>query len=120
MFKYKTGKLPKSFDNMFEELALGNRTMSYRIKKNRHTSLNIIPKVYLPRIWNALPLDAKSSSTIKILQKSINNVAFENYEMHVKLVPLPGSNASLLRGVRTTANLVLLPKIECVGSKMTA
>ena len=80
MFKYKTGKLPKSFDNMFEELALGNRAMSYRIEKIRHTSLNIFPKVYLPKIWNALPLDVKSSSSIKIFQKSIKNVAFETYE----------------------------------------
>ena len=46
--KYRNGKLPNSFDNMFTELALENRTMSYRVEKTKNKYLNKFLKVYLP------------------------------------------------------------------------
>ena len=54
-----------SFDNMFEELVLGNRTMSYRIDRIKNRSLDIFAKVVLPRNWNSLPLDVKSYPSLK-------------------------------------------------------
>ena len=82
MYKYRNGKLPRSFDNMFEELGLGNRTMSYRIDRIKNKSLDSFPKVVLPRNWNSLPLDVKSCPSLKSFQKNIKKRAFQKYEMY--------------------------------------
>ena len=77
MFKYTYDKLPRSFTGMFQSLAAGNRTNSYRIEKEISVNLSRFPKTFLPKMWNLLTMQQKKIMSLKCFIRDLRkNVIF--------------------------------------------
>ena len=84
MYKYKENMLPESFNNMFTPLNDPNRTLGYRIPRSRTTFLGQFPLPSLPRIWNAQPLDIKSSRSVNVFRSRLLSSIVDEYPTEVR------------------------------------
>ena len=76
--------LPESFNNMFTPLNDPNRTLGYRIPRSRTTFLGQFPLPSLPRIWNAQPLDTKSSRSVNVFRSRLLSSIVDEYPTEVR------------------------------------
>jgi len=79
MYKYFNSKLPLSFIDMFIPLAEPNRTKSFKLEFIRNKHLETFPKVFIPRIWNSIPLDIKHSSSLSSFKCALRRTIFDVY-----------------------------------------
>ena len=87
MFKYTYDKLPRSFTGMFQSLAAGNRTNSYRIEKEISANLSRFPKTFLPKMWNLLTMQQKKIMSLKCFIRDLRkNVIFSYKSFKCKSV----------------------------------
>ena len=80
MFKYTYDKLPRSFTGMFQSLAAGNRTNSYRIEKEISANLSRFPKTFLPKMWNLLTMQQKKIMSLKCFIRDLRKTAIFSYK----------------------------------------
>jgi len=80
MYKFTNCMHPDSFKNMFEPLSLNNRTICYKLKKNKSSSLDWFPSVIFPKIWNTLPRELKCAKSLTTLKKSLQKKQIFEYK----------------------------------------
>ena len=80
MYKYTNTKLPASFQDMFEPLSRINRNINYKVQKIKYTGLSNFPSVFLPKIWNSLPLGCKTLQSHKMFKNALKEKAIFKYK----------------------------------------
>jgi hypothetical protein len=80
MYKYINSKLPSSFNGMFQSLSEPNRTKNFILEKTKKRYLDFFPKVILPKLWNALNLELKTSQTLNLLKRGFKAETFSTYK----------------------------------------
>ena len=71
--------LPVSFNDMFTPLSNLNRTHNFKLEKTSCKYLDSFPKVTLPKTWNNLRLDLKSSKSINSFKRKFQSNALLEY-----------------------------------------
>ena len=79
MFKYHNHLLPDSFQNMFQPLALNNRTAGYRIDIIKYEYLQYFPSISFPRIWNRMHIDYKKAEKFSNVKKALEQTYILKY-----------------------------------------
>ena len=87
MYLHNKSRLPVSFDKLFNQLNLPNRTNCYKLEKTLYKCLECFPKPLFPKIWNNLELDLKNKSSpgtfkASLIQKII--LYYLSYECKTK------------------------------------
>jgi hypothetical protein len=80
MYKFNNSMHPVSFKYMFEPLSLNNRTICYKLKKNKSTSLDWFPSFTFPKIWNSIPREVKCAKSLNIFKKILQNKFLSKYK----------------------------------------
>ena len=80
MYNYTNKLLPASFQGMFEPLTQFNRNMNYKVQRIKYESLSNFPSVFLPKIWNSLPLGCKSLQSQKMFKNALKEKAISDYK----------------------------------------
>ena len=65
--------------NLHIALAEPNRTKSYKLELVNNKYLESFPMVFLPRTWNSIPLEIKSSGTLTSFKTSLKKGFLEEY-----------------------------------------
>lgn len=84
MYKYHHNTLPESFQGMFIPFNNPNRTQSYKIPKSKTEHLAKYPSPSLPRVWNSLSLDIKSSTSVNVMKNKLITSLIGKYSSHVR------------------------------------
>ena len=79
LHKYKNNILPVSFNDMFTPLSNPNRTHNFKLEKTFCKFLDSFPKVTLPKTWNNLRLDLKSSKSVNSFKRKFQSDALFEY-----------------------------------------
>ena len=79
MYKYHNNLLPRAFENLFMPCNPPNRTNSYKVVRNRITFLGQFPVSFLPKTWNSLAVNLKTSSSLNRFKKGLKANLLEEY-----------------------------------------
>ena len=80
MHGYLNDNLPSSFQNMFKSLAETNRTKSYKLERVLNSNLESFPSAMFPKLWNAIEIELKETTSAKLLKQRVINIYLENNE----------------------------------------
>ena len=72
-------KLPTSFDSMFEKMS-SQRVFKLKCEKPKNKSLELFPKVAIPRLWNSLENNIRMSSSCRVMKESLRDKVMSKYE----------------------------------------
>ena len=84
MYKFKGNLLPESFNNMFTPFNAPNRTLGFKIPRSRTNFLKQLPLPSLPRVWNEVALDIKSSSSLHVFKSRLLHSIIDEYPTQVR------------------------------------
>lgn len=79
MHKFAFGRLPETFNSMFQPLGVNNRTGNYIIIKTNVKLFDHFPSVYLPKIWNENSSEIKHCTSIASLKSLLTNNIISKY-----------------------------------------
>ena len=79
MYKYTYNYLPLSFSGMFTPLSQPNRTLSYKLPRSKNSFVDQLPAAILPRIWNDLERESKTTSSVNVFKRNLYKSIIENY-----------------------------------------
>ena len=80
MYKYTNDLHPNSLSEMFHPLSNNNRTLSFKTSIVKGKFLESFPSALLPKIWNNLPVNTKSSSKLSSFKRKIKQDLSTKYE----------------------------------------
>ena len=63
-----------------DNLALPNRTNSYKLEQGLNKNLERFPSAMFPKLWNAVEIDLEETKSAKIFKSRVINIYLENYE----------------------------------------
>lgn len=72
-------KLPTSFNSMFEKMS-SQRVFKLKCEKPKNKSLELFPKVAIPRLWNSLENNIRMSSSCRAMKESLRDKVMSRYE----------------------------------------
>ena len=84
MHNFAFGRLPNSFDKMFQPLGVNNRTGNYLLMKYKSNFFDKFPSVFLPKIWNENSAMIKHCTTINSLKTLLSDILNSKYNTSEK------------------------------------
>ena len=85
MYNYDGGKVPPSFNNFFTRLNSYDRSKNFCLDIARNKKLHKFSSYYLPKLWNALSLEIKRSTSLNVFKNKCKDLFFSSYNYPCKL-----------------------------------